>query len=264
MFWRAVIQSWKFFFLACYFLWKKCLKPQEWFSSYITFCCKVVESKCAYLLVGAASCYLGALSQYKKSPDRYEHSRSAGCWSTNLFPHNDGCFACKSSLPTDLALLHFSPMTQLGVLPTWASLITPGTCSRIQGTPDWLCWLFWRAALSLGEGLMERMKARSWLLLPVLPMSLQGAAGGTWLNSALSPWPGLPGGCLPAPSCLLNKLYSQLAAWQGWVEQHRWMRQQQRSASPALEQRPAVPPEHPLVSCFACPAPHLSSSPCFP
>lgn len=111
MFWRAVIQSWKFFFLACYFLWKKCLKPQEWFSSYITFCCKVVESKCAYLLVGAASCYLGALSQYKKSPDRYEHSRSAGCWSTNLFPHRDGCLACKSSLrPGSPALLSYDPV----------------------------------------------------------------------------------------------------------------------------------------------------------
>jgi len=54
-----------FFFSILLLFYEKCLKPEGWFSPYITFCCKVVESSCHYLQVGTASCYLGALSQYK-------------------------------------------------------------------------------------------------------------------------------------------------------------------------------------------------------
>lgn len=62
----AVIRTWKAFFFSILLLfYEKCLKPEGWFSPYITFCCKVVESSCHYLQVGTASCYLGALSQYK-------------------------------------------------------------------------------------------------------------------------------------------------------------------------------------------------------
>lgn len=155
-------------------------------------------------------------------------------------------------------------MTQLGALLTWVCLLTRGTCSRFLGMPEGLCWLYWRPALSLGEGLTERMMARSWLLLRVLPKAHRPLRNRKWhmTKTWLCPLGQLCqlGVCLPHLArewyewVLLNKLYSHLPAnsarpsrvvKQGCVESGS-------SERPALQEKGGLPelmaPELPMAS----------------
>ena len=110
-----------------------------------------------------------------------------GSGSTNLFPCRGGCFGCKAWVrghgpwsPTSLAFLHISPTAQFRASLTCSLSAHVWYMQHLPGVPDWLCWLHWWPALSLGEGLMERMVARSWLRLPALPKAHKPLRNHKW------------------------------------------------------------------------------------
>lgn len=76
---------------------------------------------------------------------------------------------------------------------------------HLPDVPGPLCWLYWRPALSLGEGLMGRMVARSWLLLPVLPKAQEPLRNRKWHMTELGFVPSASSaGWVPACPILLR------------------------------------------------------------
>lgn len=156
-------------------------------------------TKYLYLWVGSDSCHLGALSQHNYGTDRHQlaHLRELlDSGSTSQFPccgvhfdHKAWARGHGPSFSTSLAFAHISPLAQLsaqrpGSLPAHAWYV-----QHLPGVPERLCWLLWRPALSVGDGLMERMVARSWLLHPVLPKAHEPLRNRKWHMTKLGSVP---------------------------------------------------------------------------
>lgn len=161
-------------------------------------------------------------SQEKQKVNPISAETRTAQYSTNPLPCCSGHFGPKPGLGgMDLPS---SPVCSFCLCLLWFRASLTCTLSahtqyvrHLLSMPDRLCWLYWRPALSLGQGLLVRMVARSWLLLPVLPKAHEPLRNRKWHKTKLGFVP-LASSAGWAPACLiLPRNGMSGSCWASWI-----------------------------------------------